>query len=147
MNKFRRQDYFRYSRLGKKWRRPKGLQSKQRIKKGGSGFRPRIGYGSSAKKEIILIKNVNELLNIKKSDRAIYMISSTVGLKKKIDIAKKAKEIKFPVKGIGKILKTEKKMQKKKQGKQKKEEKKEVSKEKKEEEKKEKEGKSNESKK
>src|SRR3989344_1084838 len=141
MNKFRRQDYFRYSRLGKKWRRPKGLQSKQRIKKGGSGFRPRIGYGSSTKKEIILIKNVNELLNIKKSDRAIYMISSTVGLKKKIDIAKKAKEIKFPVKGIGKILKTEKKMQKKK------EEKKEVSKEKKEEEKKEKEGKSNESKK
>ena len=125
--KFRRQDYFRYSRIGKKWRRPKGLQSKQRIKKGGSGFRPRIGYGKHEKKEIVLIKNVNELSNAKKTGGVIYMISAAVGMKKKTEIAKKAKELNFPLKGIGRVLKKDKRIQKKKEDKKK--EKKETPKE------------------
>lgn len=117
--KFLRQDYFRYKRLGKKWRRPKGLQSKQRIKKAGSGFRPRIGYGSFGRKKIVLIKNVNELSDVKKTDEIIYLISSSVGTRKKIEISKKAKELNFPLKGIGRVLKEDKRMQKKKEDKKK----------------------------
>jgi len=89
--KFRTQDYFRFKRLGKRWRRPKGLQSKLRIRKGGSGSKPSVGYSSPKaiktfvryKNEFLLpvrVSSLNELNDVKKD--AVVVISSKVGLKK-----------------------------------------------------------------
>ncbi|MBI3190422.1 hypothetical protein HYZ41_01825 [archaeon] len=44
--RFKSQDHFRYKRLGKRWRRPVGWQSKLRLKKGGSGMSVAVGYRS-----------------------------------------------------------------------------------------------------
>jgi len=43
---FLRQNWFRLKRLGRKWRAPKGKQSKLRRHFFGKGHIPSIGYGS-----------------------------------------------------------------------------------------------------
>ena len=57
--KFKRQDYFKHKRLKIKWKRPKGRQSKLRVKKSGSGMKVSIGYGSPKKEKPVLIKGGN----------------------------------------------------------------------------------------
>jgi large subunit ribosomal protein L32e len=93
---FKSQDYFRYPRLGMKWRRPKGRQSKLREKKGGSGRVVAIGYGT--KKDIKNTYNgmhfsvVHSLKDLDAAKEAI-IISSTLGLKKTKVVAEKAKQM------------------------------------------------------
>ncbi len=88
MPEFLRQDYHTYSRLKRKWRRPKGHQSKLRVNKGGSGVRPRVGFGT--KREVIrVIRNLADLEKIKGS----AMIASALGAKKTAEIAKRAGEL------------------------------------------------------
>lgn len=99
--RFKRQDYFRYSRTGMKWRRPKGLQSKQRLEKGGSGLVPKIGYGSKDRKIIPTISNVTELSCFEKDSPVL--ISASVGARKAIDIYNKAKELGLVVKNMKKV--------------------------------------------
>jgi large subunit ribosomal protein L32e len=98
--KFRRQEWFRYKRLGKSWRKPKGLHSKMRTNK---KYRPnvvRVGYGSpkavrglhpSGFKEI-LVYNVNDLKDIDPKTEAVR-IGHSVGTKKRIEMEKKADEL------------------------------------------------------
>lgn len=98
--KFRRQEWFRYKRLGKSWRKPKGLHSKMRTNK---KYRPnvvRIGYGSpkavrglhpSGFKEI-LVYNVNDLKDIDPKTEAAR-IGHSVGTKKRIELEKKAEKL------------------------------------------------------
>ena len=98
--KFRRQEWFRYKRLGKSWRRPKGLHSKMRLHR---KYRPnvvRIGYGSpktvrglhpSGFKDI-LVYNVNDLKDIDPTTEAAR-IGHSVGTKKRIELEKKAEEL------------------------------------------------------
>lgn len=109
----------------KKWRHPRGKANKIRLKKRGHMKQPSIGYGSP--KAVygysrtglrqILITNISELSKIKKGDG--ILISRTVGLKKKIDILKKAKElglVTLNIKDIDNFLKlaVEKKLENKK---------------------------------
>lgn len=87
--RFLRQDYFRYKRLGMKWRRPKGRQSKQRKEKKGEA-RAKIGYKSPPVTKPRMITSMNDLSSVGKDDSII--ISSSVGLKKFgqiVDAAKK----------------------------------------------------------
>jgi large subunit ribosomal protein L32e len=98
--KFKRQEWFRYKRLGQSWRRPKGLHSKMRKHK---GYRPnvvRIGYGSpklarylhpSGFKEI-MVYNVNDLDGVDPKTEAVR-IGHGVGTKKRIELEKKAEEL------------------------------------------------------
>lgn len=98
--KFRRQEWFRYKRLGKSWRKPKGLHSKMRTNR---KYRPnvvRIGYGSpktvrglhpSGFKEI-LVYNVNDLKDIDPKTEAAR-IGHSVGTKKRIELEKKAEKL------------------------------------------------------
>jgi large subunit ribosomal protein L32e len=95
---FKRQDYFRYKRLGKKWRRPVGLQSKLRIKKGGSGRMVAIGFGTKntdkfkiAGASVAWVHSVDDLAKI--DNATAVFIASGVGGKAVLKITEKAKEL------------------------------------------------------
>ncbi|MEM2772587.1 MAG: eL32 family ribosomal protein [Candidatus Pacearchaeota archaeon] len=100
-----RTDWYKKSRLGRrrkkkqKWRRPKGRHNKIRERRKGKPKRPEVGYGSP--KEVkhsikglfpVHIYKIDDLYKINK-DREIAIISGNLGLKKKIEILKKAKEL------------------------------------------------------
>lgn len=101
--KFLRKDSCSISRLGKgrrkkqKWRKPKGRHNKLRAKKRSVGYFPSIGYrapkplrGTINGLKPMLIKNEKDLAKLHKGEIAVL---SNVGLKKKIQIAKKASDM------------------------------------------------------
>ncbi|MBU5575287.1 MAG: 50S ribosomal protein L32e [Candidatus Aenigmatarchaeota archaeon] len=98
--KFLRQEWFKFKRLGEKWRAPKGNQSKLRRGFKARGHIPTVGYGKP--KEIrgihpcglkpILIENLNQLKNVNKEKEAV-IIKSSVGKKKRLEIIKTAESL------------------------------------------------------
>jgi len=138
MTKFLRRIWSRYSKLGKRrkkkqvWRKPKGRDNKMREKRKGYPVVVSIGYkqdkklrGAIGGANAVLIKNVAELEKVKKNE---VIIIGNIGKKKKIEVAKKAKEMKIEVHNLNiekflekinkkKIEKTEDKKQKTKGGK------------------------------
>ncbi|HLC58888.1 MAG TPA: 50S ribosomal protein L32e [Candidatus Nanoarchaeia archaeon] len=103
---FERQQANYKRRFEGQWRKPKGIQSKRRRAFRGHAKMPSIGYGSPA--EIrgltrtgyvpITVSNVNDLQNVKEGCAAL--ISAVVGLKKRVTIINKAKEMKIKVLGV-----------------------------------------------
>lgn len=98
--KFRRQDWFRYKRLGEQWRKPRGRHSKQRKHK---KYRPNvvsIGYRSPALVrglhpsgfEEIRISNPKELEQLDPKRQAAR-IAHSVGTKKREKILERADEL------------------------------------------------------
>jgi len=100
--KFLRRIWGRYSKLGRKrkkkqvWRRPKGRDNKMREKRKGYPKTVSIGYsqektskGTIKGKKPIIVRNVRDLEMIKNNKIGII---ANIGKKKKIEIAKKAKE-------------------------------------------------------
>jgi large subunit ribosomal protein L32e len=98
---FLRRAWYKYSKLGKrrkkkqKWRRPNGRDNKMREKKKGYASVVSVGYKNSKKqnslidnKKTIIIKNLEELKKTKNKT----IIIGKIGKKKKIEIAKFAKE-------------------------------------------------------
>ena len=101
MPKFLRRSWDRYSKLGRKrkkkqvWRRPTGRDNKMREKRRGYPARVSIGYKRSEKKEKpVIIKNIEDLKKIGKNSMVII---GHIGKKKKMDIAKKARERKIKI--------------------------------------------------
>ena len=101
---FKRQNWFRYKRLGEKWRRPRGIHSKMRrhfkyrIPVAQVGFRGPAsvrGLHPSGFEEV-LVHNTKEVENVNPETQAVR-ISSTVGDKKREIIVKKADELKIRV--------------------------------------------------
>jgi len=97
--KFIRQDAHKKKRLGKKWRRPKGLQSKIRL--GIKGYRRGVsaGYGSPTKvkgldRSGLIIRHVSALKDIEQIDEKQegVIIAKSVGIKKRLDLLKMALE-------------------------------------------------------
>ena len=97
---FKRQNWFRYKRLGDKWRRPRGIHSKMRrhfkyrIPVVRSGFRGPAsvrGLHPSGFEEV-LVNNLKEVDNVDAKTQAIR-IASTVGDKKREMIVTKADEL------------------------------------------------------
>src|SRR3989344_7470508 len=86
--KFIRQDYFRYKKLGIKWRKPKGRQSKLRLGKKGAGIKPRIGRKTPSER-LIVINNISDL---SKTTATKILIGGNVGNKKALMIAEEAKK-------------------------------------------------------
>ena len=97
---FKRQEWFRYSKLGEKWRKPKGIHSKmkRRLKR-----RPPmvdIGFRGPASVrglhpsgfEEVLVYNVDGLEEIDPKVQAVR-IGGTVGTKKRIAIEDRAAEL------------------------------------------------------
>lgn len=97
---FVRQNYKVKKRVGDSWRKPRGIDNKQRIKKKGSTPMPRIGYRSPRAaralhpcgKMEVLVHNPSQLSTFDKLKNAAR-IGGGVGAKKRSVIAKKAKEL------------------------------------------------------
>ena len=95
--KFTRQDAHKKVRLGKKWRRPKGLHSKMRIGFKGYNKCVSVGYGSpkttrglnKSGLKLIIIKSLKELEKINAKEECIA-VAKTIGLRKKVEILKQA---------------------------------------------------------
>ena len=119
--KFIRQDYFRYRKLGIKWRKPKGRQSKLRLGKKGSGIKPRVGRKTPS--EIFPV--INNILELEKANSKKIFIARNVGNKKALAIAEEAKKKNIEIinrKRLKQAEKTKKKIELKKEMKTKKKE-------------------------
>ena len=127
MVKFLRRISSRYTKLGKRrkkkqvWRRPTGRDNKMRERRKGYPARVEIGYKTENKtrnkiqeKEPKIIRNIQDLEKMNKNQIAIL---GNLGMKKKIEIAKKAKEKKIEIYNLNSItfLKKIEKMNKKKE--------------------------------
>lgn len=110
MVKFLRRDANRYSKFGTgrgkkaKWRKPKGRDNKMREKR--KGYTPLVSIGYSTDKKIkgklrektpVEVRNVNDLSKIGKDQIGVV---KRVGKKTKLEIAKKAKEMKVELKNL-----------------------------------------------
>ncbi|KPU63213.1 50S ribosomal protein L32 [Thermococcus sp. EP1] len=100
--KFLRQEWWRFPKFKNdpKWRRPKGTDSKMRVKLKGKARSPSIGWSSPkavrglhpSGYEEVLVHNVKELESVDPTRQAAR-IASTVGKKKRIMIIERAKEL------------------------------------------------------
>ncbi len=107
---FRRQEWFRYKRLGECWRRPKGLHSKMR--KGLKYRPPRVKIGYRGPKlarnlhpsgfEEVMVYRVEDLEKIN-PERQAARIGGTVGTRKRIEIIRRADELGIKVLNRGEL--------------------------------------------
>jgi len=112
---FRRQQINQFAKFknNNAWRRPRGQQSKMRLKRKGHRKMPTVGFKSpKAVRGLnrdglleIVVKNVQDLKAIDVKTQ-IGVIGRTVGAKKKIDILNEAKKIKIQFANIKDIDKT-----------------------------------------
>ena len=97
---FFREEWFRYKRIPKNWRKPDGISSKMRINLKYRPSKVRVGFRGPKETrglhpsgfEEIMVYNVNDLEGIDPNTQAAR-IGNTVGTKKRIDIEKKAEEL------------------------------------------------------
>jgi len=97
---FKRQEWFRYSKLGDKWRKPKGLHSKMKRQLKRRPPMVDIGYRGPVSVrnlhpsgfEEVLVYNVEGLESINPKVQAVR-IGGTVGTKKRIAIEDRATEL------------------------------------------------------
>lgn len=102
--KFRRQEWFRFKRLGEKWRKPRGLDSKMRLGRSGKPTVPSIGYKLPKKVRglhpsglaEVIVSSPNDLEKVDPTKQAAR-IASSVGAKKREIITKRAQELKIKV--------------------------------------------------
>ncbi len=96
---FRRQESWRYKRVGESWRRPRGIDSKMRKKTKGWPRSVEVGYRSpkttrslhpSGYKEV-LVYNVDDVDIVDSQTQAIR-IAHTVGMRKRVEISARAEE-------------------------------------------------------
>ena len=109
--KFLRVDTNRFSRIGKnrrklqKWRRARGKSNKLRLGRAGYSQVPRVGFRTSRNesgriKGLIpkLVHNVNEISALTKDNGVII---ARVGARNKLEIIKKADELKIKILNLG----------------------------------------------
>lgn len=97
---FKRTDSHKYKRLDSNWRRPRGLQGKQRRHIAAKGALAQVGYGSPAAVKglhpsgyaEVLVNTVKDVDDVDASFEAIR-IARTVGGRKKAIIEAKATEM------------------------------------------------------
>lgn len=97
---FLREEWFRYKRIPKNWRRPDGMTSKMhknlayrpsKVRIGFRGPKQTRGLHSSGFEEVMIF-NVKDLENLNPKTQAAR-IGGSVGTKKRINIGKKAEEL------------------------------------------------------
>jgi large subunit ribosomal protein L32e len=106
--KFRRQEWFRFKRLGEKWRRPRGRDSKMRLCIKGKPPLVSVGYRSPRSTrglhpsglQEVLVRNPRELEGVDGRRQAVR-IASGVGKRKRELIVVRAKELNIRVLNAG----------------------------------------------
>ena len=101
---FLREEWFRYKRIPHNWRRPDGITSKMRRNLSYRPSKVRVGFrGPSDVRGLhpsgfqeIFVYNVNDLTNIDPKTQAAR-IGGSVGTKKRVEIEKKAEELKIRI--------------------------------------------------
>ena len=104
---FVRRDMSRFSKLGKNrkklqsWRKPKGRDNKMRLKRKSYPSVVSVGYKTSKKESgkvnglfPVLVHNLKELESLGKDSAAVI---AKVGAKKKLELIKKADELKIKI--------------------------------------------------
>ncbi len=112
MKQFVRRGTLKYSRMGlrrpklQKWRAARGRHSKIRKNRFGYLKSPRIGFkkpvsesGKINNKMPLLVRNMSDVIGANKNN--ILIIARTLGAKKKIEILKKANEMKLEILNAG----------------------------------------------
>jgi len=95
-------------RVPSRWRKPRGIDNKKRIRQASEGACPRIGYKNSPENRFfhpsgmkeIIVHNVNEITEGMKN--VVLRIAGSVGGRKRVDIQKKAESMKLRVLNIRK---------------------------------------------
>ncbi|KYH38722.1 MAG: 50S ribosomal protein L32e [Candidatus Bathyarchaeota archaeon B23] len=88
--RFRRQESWRYARIKESWRRPRGIDSKMRLKRKGWPPSPSVGYRSPravrglhpSGYEEVLVHNVGDLAAVDPETQAVR-IAGAVGARKR----------------------------------------------------------------
>ena len=101
---FIRQESWRYSKLAKTWRKPKGIDNHQRKQKKGWPALVRVGYGSPKNARGLhpsgftdnLVFNLKDLVKLDPKKDGVRFAHG-VGTKKRLEIIAKAKEMNFKV--------------------------------------------------
>ena len=103
-HKFRRQNWFRYKRLGEKWRRPRGKDSRLRVRFYGKGKMVSLGFRvpkatrglhPSGYAEVI-VSNAEDVAKLNANNQ-IARIAASVGSRKRQQILAKAAELKVRI--------------------------------------------------
>ena len=102
--RFRRQEWFRFAKLGEKWRKPRGRDSKMRLGISGKPAMPSIGYRSPREVQGIhpsglaevRIETLRDLEGLDASKQAVR-IASSVGRRKREQILARARELRIKV--------------------------------------------------
>ncbi|MBI5065077.1 hypothetical protein HZA97_02465 [Candidatus Woesearchaeota archaeon] len=99
--KFVREDAGLKKRIKHQWRKARGIQSKVREEGKGHGRRVKIGFGTSkeGRKEVKLIKNLKDL----ETAKGEVTLSGKLGMRKKVELIKKAQEKKIKITNIKNI--------------------------------------------
>jgi len=98
--KFRRQEWFRFKRLGEVWRKPRGRDSKMRRGIRGKPAMPSVGYRMPKRLRglhpsgmvEVLVHNLDKLRRVDPK-RQVVRIASAVGGRKRKQILELAKEL------------------------------------------------------
>jgi large subunit ribosomal protein L32e len=102
--KFKRQESVRHLKLGKRkkklrsWRKPKGRDSKMRLKRKGYATKVSIGFKSKPTPQPILVHNIKDLASL---DKKSIIVLAKVGAKKKIEIMNQAREMNLKITNVG----------------------------------------------
>lgn len=104
---FLREEWFRYKRIPKNWRKPDGISSKMRINLKYRPSKVRVGFRGPKDTrglhpsgfEEVIVNNITDLESIDPKTQAAR-IGSTVGTKKRISIEKKAEELEVRILNI-----------------------------------------------
>ena len=102
--KFLREEWFRYKRIPRNWRRPDGITSKMRINLKYRPSKVRVGFRGpkevrglhSSGFEEVMVHNAADLEKVNPKKQAVR-IGGTVGTRKRLEIAKKAEKLEIRI--------------------------------------------------
>lgn len=108
---FIRKDSNKYD-FNAKWRKPRGLHNKMRLRKAGHGVCPSVGYGvpkeikylHKSGLQVVVVSCLNDVNGLDPKKHGI-LLSSTLGVRKKVELVGKLKQFRiFNLKDVEKFV-------------------------------------------